>query len=150
MVIKNNLLYYTDIEKKELLRFDNETTTIIRPLYANIHYKYIEYNFKKDDIIEFECKLILNHNLYDVIKNNLTLYFQLENDTDTLHNEVRDYIEFNPDRNSNVTTYVKFLYKFKFDDKISLRIYLDVIQDTRKSYLVLNLDEHSYVSLKRL
>ena len=150
MVIKNNLLYYTDIEKKELLRFDNETTTIIRPLYANIHYKYIEYNFKKDDIIEFECKLILNHNLYDVIKNNLTLYFQLENDTDTIHNEVRDYIEFIPDRNSNVTIYIKFLYKFKFDDKISLRIFLDVIQDTRKSYLIVNLNENSYVSLKKL
>ena len=150
MVIKNNLLYYTDIEKKELLRFDNETTTIIRPLYVNIHYKYIEYNFKKDDIIEFECKLILNHNLYDVIKNNLTLYFQLENDTDTLHNEVRDYIEFNPDRNSNVTIYIKFLYKFKFDDKISLRIYLDAIQDVRKTYLIINLNENSYVSLKRL
>ena len=146
----NNLLYYTDIEKKELLRFDNETTTNIRPLHANIHYKYIEYNFKKDDIIEFECKLILNHNLYDVIKNNLTLYFQLENDTDTLHNEVRDYIEFNPDRNSNVNIYIKFLYKFKFDDKISLRVYLDVIQDTRKSYLIVNLNENSYVSLKKL
>ena len=146
----NNLLHYTDIEKKELLRFDNETTTIIRPLHANIHYKYIEYNFKKDDIIEFECKLILNHNLYDAIKNNLTLYFQLENDTDTLHNEVRDYIEFNPDRNSNVAIYIKFLYKFKFDDKISLRVYLDVIQDVRKTYLVLNLVDHSYISLKRL
>ena len=151
MVIKNNLLYYTDLEKKELLRFDNDTTTIIRPLYANINYNEIEYNFKKDDIIEVECKLILNHSIYDVVKNNLTLYYELENESEMLHKEIRDYIEFNQDRNSKVTTYVKFLYKFNFDiNKISLRIYVDVVQDTRKSYLIVNLDENSYIYVKKL
>ena len=151
MVIKNNLLYYNNLNKKELLRFDNDTTTIIRPLYANINYNEIEYNFKKEDVIEVECKLILNHSIYDVIKNNLTLYYELESESEILHKEVRDYIEFNQDRNSKVTTYVKFLYKFNFDiNKISLRIYVDVVQDTRKTYLVLNLDKNSYISVKRL
>ena len=150
MSIKNNILYYTDLEKKELLRFDNDTTTIIRPLYAIIHYKKIEYNLRKDDIIEIECKLVLDHNIYDVVKNNLTLYYKLFKDSDILHKETRDYIEFKQDRNSKVTTFVKFCYKVKFDiSKIELRIYIDVIEDTRKSYLVLNQCENSYISIKR-
>ena len=153
MYIKNNLLYYTDLNKKELLRFDNDSTTIIRPLYAIIHYKEMEYNLKKDDIIEIECKLILNHSIYDVVKNNLTLYYELfkESEYEMLHEEIRDYKEFNEDRNSRVTICVKFYYKVKFDiSKIVLRVYVDVVQDTRKTYLVLNLDENSYISVKRL
>ena len=150
MSIKNNILYYTDLEKKELLRFDNDTTTIIRPLYAIIHYKEIGCNLRKDDIIEIECKLVLDHNIYDVVKNNLTLYYKLFKDSDILHKETRDYIEFKQDRNSKVTTFVKFCYKVKFDiSKIELRIYIDVIEDTRKSYLVLNQCENSYISIKR-
>ena len=161
-------IYFTDFDstdeliRKELLRFDNDTTTILRPLYSIIYYKEFEYNLLKDDFIEVECKLIINHSIYDVAKNNLTLYYELFQKSDkstntkfkTLCNETRSYKEFNEMSDSRVTTYTKLYYKVKFDitSKIALRIYIDATSPTRQTHLIVNHDiiENgvNYISLK--
>ena len=161
-------IYFTDFDstdeliRKELLRFDNDTTTTIRPLPAFIDYKEMEYNFKKDDFIEVECKLIINHSIYDIAKNNLSLYYELfqksDKNTNTefkiLCKEIRSYKEFNEMSNSTrVTTYTKLYYKVKFDiSKIVLRVYIDATSLTRKTYLIVSHDiiENgvNYISVK--
>ena len=160
-------IYFTDFDstdkliRKELLRFDNDTTTIIRPLRAFIDYKEMEYNLKKDDFIEVECKLIINHSIYDVAKNNLTLYYELFQKSDkstntefkTLCKEIRSYKEFNEMSDSRITTYTKLYDKVKFDiSKFVLRVYIDATSSTRKSYLILNHDiienRVNYISVK--
>ena len=161
-------IYFTDFDstdeliRKELLRFDNDTTTIIRPLYSIIYYKEMEYNFLKDDFIEVECKLIINHSIYDVAKNNLTLYYELFQKSDkstntkfkTLCKEIRSYKEFNEMSDSRITTYTKSYYKVKFDitSKIVLRIHIDATSPTRQTHLIVNHDiiENgvNYISLK--
>ena len=161
-------IYFTDFDstdkliRKELLRFDNDTTTIIRPLLTFIDYKEMEYNFKKDDFIEVECKLIINHSIYDIAKNNLSLYYELfqksDKNTNTefkiLCKEIRSYKEFNEISNSNrITTYTKLYYKVKSDiSKIVLRVYIEATSLTRKTYLIVNHDiiENgvNYISVK--
>ena len=121
----------------------------------------MEYNLKKDDFIEVECKLIINHSIYDVAKNNLTLYYELFQKSDKSTNtefkifckEIRSYKEFNEMSDSRITTYTKLYYKVKFDiSKIILRIYIDATSSTRKTDLIVNHDiiENgvNYISLK--
>ena len=166
IVLKN--IYFTDFDstdkliRKELLRFDNDTTTIIRSLLAFIDYKEMEYNFKKDDFIEVECKLIINHSIYDIAKNNLSLYYELFQKSDKNTNtefkifckEIRSYKEFNEISNSNrITTYTKLYCKVKSDiSKIVLRVYIDATSLTRKTYLIVNHDiiekGVNYISVK--
>ena len=160
-------IYFTDFDstdkliRKELLRFDNDTTTILRPLYSIIYYKEFEYNLLKDDFIEIECKLIINHSIYDIAKNNLTLSYDLFQKSDKTTNteykilfkEIRSYKEFNEMSDSRITAYTKLYYKVKSDvSKIALRVYIDATSLTRKTNLIVNHDiiENgvNYISLK--
>ena len=81
----------------------------------------MEYNFKKDDFIEIDCKLMISHSSYDSAKNSLGLYFELydgkNSDQDKLlFKEFRRYNQFtivlNKDR---IIIDTKLCYKFKYD-----------------------------------
>ena len=75
-MLKN--IYFTDFDSnkdevitRELLRLDNTTD---RPRVATIGYVNMEYNFKKDDFIEIDCKLMLSHSSYENAK---IIYFYI-------------------------------------------------------------------------
>ena len=102
----------------------------------------MEYDFKKDDVIEIDCKIILNHNSYDDAKN-LALYFELYEGIKALQNklifrESRRYNQFpivlNKDR---IIVYTKLCYKVKYDiNIIKFRIQLQSLY--AKTELILN------------
>ena len=80
----------------------------------------MEYNFKKDDFIEIDCKLLISHSSYDHAKNNLILYYDLYDENldqnKILFRELRRYNQFplvvGKDR---IITYTKICYKVKYD-----------------------------------
>ena len=80
----------------------------------------MEYNFKKDDFIEIDCKLLISHSSYDNAKNNLILYYDLYDENldqnKLLFRELRRYNQFplvvGKDR---IITYTKICYKVKYD-----------------------------------
>ena len=80
----------------------------------------MEYSFKKDDLIEIECKLMISHDDYEESKKNLSLHYCLYNkslhEDNILFKERRDYSDFPlfNDRRS-IITYVKICYKVKSD-----------------------------------
>ena len=153
IMLKNT--YFTDfdstdeLKRKELLRFDNNSTNIIRGLYAVIHYKALEYNFKKDDFLEVEYKLILNHSTYDHAKN-IILIYELYQEADestnteykTLCKKVYRYNQFNEMiHNKRISAYTKLCYKVKYDiTKILIRVYIEALPLVKKTHLVVHHD----------
>ena len=147
--------YFTDFDstdelnRRELLRFDNNTTNIVRGLHAMIHYKKLEYNIKKDDFIEVEYKLILNHSTYDHAKD-LILIYELFQEADestntehkTLCKTVYRYNQFNEMiHNKRISAYAKLCYKVKSDiTKFSLRVYIEALSSVRNTDLIVNHD----------
>ena len=141
IMLKNT--YFTDFNStdetiyNELLRLDGTSKKIV-----NMFNLDMEYDFKKDDFIEIECKIILNHNLYDDAKN-LALYFELYEGIKALQNklifrESRRYNQFpivlNKDR---IIVYTKLCYKVKYDIiNIKFRIQLQSLY--AKTELILN------------
>ena len=135
--------YFTDFDStdktiyKELLRLDGTSKKIV-----NMFNLDMEYDFKKDDVIEIDCKIILNHNSYDDAKN-LALYFELYGGIKALQNklifrESRRYNQFpivlNKDR---IIVYTKLCYKVKYDIiNIKFRIQLQSLY--AKTELILN------------
>ena len=135
--------YFTDFDStdktiyKELLRLDGTSKKIV-----NMFNLDMEYGFKKDDVIEIDCKIILNHNSYDDAKN-LALYFELYQGIKSLQNklifrESRRYNQFpivlNKDR---IIVYTKLCYKVKYDIiNIKFRIQLQSLY--AKTELILN------------
>ena len=123
IMLKN--IYFTDFDSKkdevitrELLHFDN---TSDRSKVATINYVNMKYNFKKDDFIEIDCKLMISHSSYDYAKNNLALYYDLYEGKNSdknklLFREIRRYNQFpliiNNDR---IIAYNKICYKVKYD-----------------------------------
>ena len=140
-MLKNT--YFTDFDStdktiyKELLRLDGTSKKIV-----NMFNLDMEYGFKKDDVIEIDCKIILNHNSYDDAKN-LALYFELYEGIKALQNklifrESRRYNQFpivlNKDR---IIVYTKLCYKVKYDIiNIKFRIQLQSLY--AKTELILN------------
>ena len=141
IMLKNT--YFTDFDLtdktiyKELLRLDGTSKKIV-----NMFNLDMEYGFKKDDVIEIDCKIILNHNSYDDAKN-LALYFELYEGIKALQNklifrESRRYNQFpivlNKDR---IIVYTKLCYKVKYDIiNIKFRIQLQSLY--AKTELILN------------
>ena len=155
IMLKN--IYFTDFDSteeviyKELLRLDGTTKKVV-----NMYNLDMEYNFKKDDVIEIDCKLILNHNSYDDAKN-LALYFELYEGIKALQNkllfrESRRYNQFPIVLNKNkVIVYTKLCYKVKYDIiNIKFRIQLQSLY--AKTELILNHEiipnGFNYISIK--
>ena len=120
-MLKNT--YFTDFDStnesfvKELLHLDN---TLDKLRTAHIHSVDMEYNFKKDDYIEIDCKLLIYHTVYENAKNNIVIYYDLYDEkvdqNKVLFRESHRYYEFplitNKDR---IIAYTKICYKVKYD-----------------------------------
>ena len=145
IMLKN--IYFTDFNSKkdevitrELLRFDNATD---RSRVATINYVNMEYNFKKDDFIEIDCKLIISHSSYEYAKNSLALYYDLyegknAEEKKLLFRELRRYNQFpltlNKDR---IIAYTKICYKVKYDiSNIAFIVHMQA--QNKKVYLLVN------------
>ena len=145
IMLKN--IFFTDFDSKkdevitrELLHFDN---TSDRSRVATIQYVNMEYNFKKDDFIEIDCKLMISHSSYDFAKNNLSLYYDLyegktEGEKNLLFREIRRYNQFplivNKDR---IITYTKICYKVKYDiSNIAFIVHMQA--QNKKVHLLIN------------
>ena len=120
-MLKN--IYFTDFDSIErsftnqLLYFHYKDYAKLSATIKNLN---MEYSFKKDDIIEIECKLMISHDDYEESKKNLTLHYCLYNksldENNILFKEIRDYSDFplfNDKR--SIITYVKICYKVKSD-----------------------------------
>ena len=101
----------------------------------------MEYNFKKDDLLEIDCKLLIYHTVYDIAKNNIAFYYDLYDETTdekkVLFRETRRYDQFplviNKDR---IVAYTKLCYKVKYDiNKIKFLVYVNT--GSRKMHLIL-------------
>ena len=160
-------IYFTDfdstdkLKRRELLRFDNDSTNTVYGLYAIIHYKELEYDIKKNDFIEVDYKLILNHSTYEYAKD-LALIYELfqekDESTNTEHKilskKVYYYNQFNEESHyKRISSYTKLFYKVKFDiTKISLRVYIEAQPSLKKTHLLIHHDVvkngANYISLK--
>ena len=158
-MLKN--IYFNDFDAKkddliirELLRFDN---TSDRPRNNAIHKVFMKYYFKKDDIIEIDCKLVLSHSSYNYA-NNIALIYSLYEGTEVLNEkeifkEIRRYNQFplvvGKDR---IFAYTKLCYKVKYDiDGILFHIQITSLLN-KKIHLVLSQyilqNGVNYVSIK--
>ena len=137
-------IYFTDFDStdkafvKELLHLNN---TLDKSRTGSIHSIDMEYNFKKNDFIVIDCKLLISHNSYDNAKNNIVIHYDLYDekvdDNNLLFRESRRYHEFplitNKDR---IIAYTKICYKVKYDiNKIKFLVLINSI--TRKTHLIL-------------
>ena len=142
IMLKN--IYFTDFDSKkevlvrELLHFDNTTD---RSRVATINYVNMEYNFKKDDFIEIDCKLMISHSSYDYAKNNLALYYDLyegknADQNKLLFRELRRYNQFplivGKDR---IITYTKICYKVKYDTS-NIAFIVSIQAQNKKVHLI--------------
>ena len=77
-MLKNR--YFTDFDSKKDEAFGKELLyldkTPDRSRYAIIHTANMGYYFKKDDIIEIDCKFMISHSTYEYV-NNILLYYDL-------------------------------------------------------------------------
>ena len=122
IMLKN--IYFTDFESKindtiikELIRFDIENNG---DRFTDLHKVIMKYYFKKDDIIEIDCKLLISHTTYDYA-NNISLLYALYEGTEVnnkklLFKEIRRYNQFAlVDSKDRVLAYTKLLYKVEYD-----------------------------------
>ena len=122
IILKN--IYFTDFESKidetivrELLHFEIGVDSI---RLTDLHKVSMKYYFKKDDIIEIDCKLLLSHTTYEYA-NNISLFYGLYegnevNSVKLLFREIRRYGEFSVNVAKNrVVAYTKLCYKVKYD-----------------------------------
>ena len=158
IMLKN--IYFTNFDStnelitKELLRFDN--TTDDRSRVAIINLVDMEYNFKKGDFIEIDCKLMISHSSYDNAKKYLVFYYELYNENleknKVLFSEIRRYNQFplivGKDR---IIAYTKICYKAKYDIS-NISFVVNIQSVTRKINLIVNhyiiQNGFNYVSIK--
>ena len=117
-------IYFTNFDLKDetftrrlisLNKIPNSTRT------ADIHTVNMKYYFKKDDIIEIDCKLMFQHSTYDY--SHIThLYYDLYDETiddenkSLLFRETRRYDQFGLLNDKNrIISYNKSCYKVKYD-----------------------------------
>ena len=121
-MLKN--IYFTDFDSKKddaivrkLLRFDNTSN---RVRFSTIHNAVMKYYFKKDDIIEIDCKLLLSYSTYEYA-NYISLFYMLFEGTEfnekkLIFREIRRYNQFPIVVNKNrIIAYNKLCYKVKYD-----------------------------------
>ena len=149
IMLKN--IYFTDFDSKkdepiinQLLFLDNNTS---RDRSKEILNTNLEYYFKKDDFIEIDCKLIIQHSTYDYA-NLVFIYYNLYdgeiNENKGLFREIRRYNQFPvviTKTKNRIIAYTKLCYKFKHDvNNAVFLIKLSVV--TRKIDLIL----HHYIA----
>ena len=146
IMLKN--IYFTDFDSKkdepiikELIFLDKNTS---RDRSKNILNTNLEYYFKKDDFIEIDCKLIIQHSTYDYA-NLVFIYYNLYDgvidENKGLFREIRRYNQFPVMNTKNrIIAHTKLCYKFKHD--VNNAVFLIKISSvTRKIDLVL----HHYI-----
>ena len=76
-MLKN--IYFTNFDSKindtierELIRFD---VGVDGKRFTDLHKAFMKYYFKKDDIIEIDCKLLLLYTTYE-FANNISLLYE--------------------------------------------------------------------------
>ena len=143
IMLKN--IYFTDFDSKdepiikELIFLDKNTN---RDRSKEILNTNLEYYFKKDDFIEIDCKLIIQHSTYDYA-NMVFIYYNLYdgeiNENKGLFREIRHYNQFPvviTKTKNRIIAYTKLCYKFKHDvNNAVFLVKLSVV--TRKIDLVL-------------
>ena len=157
IMLKN--IYFTDFDSKkdevfvkELLYLDK---THDRSRYAIIHTANMGYYFKKDDIIEIDCKLMISHSTYEYA-NNILLYYDLYDekteDNNIIFREIRRYNQFSLMSNkSRIIAYTKLCYKVKYNiNNIIFVVYITTAH--RKMNLILQhhiiQNGTNYISIK--
>ena len=141
-------IYFTDFDSKkdepiikELIFLDKNTS---RDRSKNILNTNLEYYFKKDDFIEIDCKLMIQHSTYDYA-NLVFIYYNLYDgvidENKGLFREIRRYNQFPVMNTKNrIIAHTKLCYKFKHD--VNNAVFLIKISSvTRKIDLVL----HHYI-----
>ena len=146
IMLKN--IYFTDFDSKkdepiikELIRLDKNTS---RDRTKEILKTNLEYYFKKDDFIEIDCKLMIQHSTYnyaDIIFITYSLYDGEIDPNKGLYREIRRYNQF-PVMNAKnrILAYTKLCYKFKHDVN-NITILINISSATKKIDLVL----HHYI-----
>ena len=122
IILKN--IYFTNFDSKinetivrELLRFEIGVDSV---RLTDLHKAFMKYYFKKDDIIEIDCKLLLSHTTYEYA-NNISLFYGLYEGTEVnsvklLFREIRRYGEFSVNVVKNrVVAYTKLCYRVEYD-----------------------------------
>ena len=147
IMLKN--IYYTDFDSKkddpiikELIFLDKNTS---RDRGKEILNTNLEYYFKKNDFIEIDCKLIIQHSTYDHA-NIIFIYYNLydgviDDENKLLFREIRRYNQFPVMITKNrIIAHTKLCYKFKHD--VNNAVFLVKISSaTKKIDLVL----HHYI-----
>ena len=155
IMLKN--IFFTDFDStkelitKELLRLDGTERKVVSIYYVNM-----EYDFKKDDVIEIDCKFMLSHSSYDKAKN-LGLYYDLYDGQNTnqdklLYRESRRYNQFTIVPNKNrIMAYTKLCYKVKYDI-INIAFLAHIQSAYKNTELIINQDiiqnGTNYISIK--
>ena len=122
IMLKN--IYFTDFDSKiddtierELIRFeigvDSDRST-------DLHKAFMKYYFKKDDIIEIDCKLLLSHTTNEYAHNISLLYALYRgtelNNVNLIFKEIRRYDQFPVVYGKNrIVAYTKLCYKVEYD-----------------------------------
>ena len=158
IMLKN--IYFTDFDSKdepiikELIFLDKNTN---RDRSKEILNTNLEYYFKKDDFIEIDCKLIIQHSTYDYA-NLVFIYYNLYDgvidENKGLYREIRRYNQFPvviTKTKNRIIAHTKLCYKFKHDvNNAVFLVKLSVV--TRKIDLVLQhyIVEYgtNYISIK--
>ena len=146
IMLKN--IYFTDFDSKkdepiikELIFLDKNTN---RDRGKEILNTNLEYYFKKDDFIEIDCKLIIQHSTYDyanIIFIYYNLYDGVYDENKLLYREIRRYNQFPVMNTKNrIIAHTKLCYKFKNDVNNAVFI-VRISSATRKIDLVL----HHYI-----
>ena len=121
IMLKN--IYFTDFDSKkdepiikELIFLDKNTN---RDRSKEILKTNLEYYFKKDDFIEIDCKLMIQHSTYDyanIVFINYNIYDGEIDANKGLFREIRRYNQFPVMNTKNrILAYTKLCYKFKHD-----------------------------------
>ena len=145
IMLKN--IYFTDFDAKdepiikELIFLDKNTS---RDRSKEILKTNLEYYFKKDDFIEIDCKLMIQHSTYDyanIVFINYNIYDGEIDANKGLFREIRRYNQFPVMNTKNrILAYTKLCYKFKHDVN-NIAILINIVSATRKIDLVL----HHYI-----
>ena len=122
IMLKN--IYFTDFDSKindtivrELIRFE---VGVDSERFTDLHKAFMKYYFKKDDILEIDCKLLISHTTYEYA-DKISLFYGLYQGTEVnnvklLFKEIRRYNQFPLVNSKNrIVAYTKLCYKVEYD-----------------------------------
>ena len=151
-------IYFTNFNSKDeaftrgLISLDNIAGL---PRSADIHTVNMKYYFKKDDVVEIDCKLMFQHSTYNY-SHNIFLYYDLYDGKIgkdyMLLRETRRYNKFSLIYDKNIMiSYNKSCYKVEYDmDTIIFNVHISTGHSKMKvvylHYIIQN--RLNYVSIK--